>query len=255
VVVRLFVVALTLVVSGGGSSWGEARVHAAHVASAASAALALIDRYDEDPARIDRAREGLESALRAGRSVEAMIALARVSLLYGDVRARTKDAKLAAYERGREIGERAIELAPRSEEAHLWYVANTGRWGQTKGVLRSLFLLPTVRRELDVIFELNPRSAPGHAIAGAVLFEVPALLGGDRDRAEEHLRKAIEIDAHYTLPRVDLAQLLIATGRHAEAAGELRRVLDERAPRSIADWTVKDVPRAREFLESITGRP
>jgi tetratricopeptide (TPR) repeat protein len=217
-------------------------------------ALALIAQYHEDTTRLDRAREILETALKTERRVETLIALSHVYLLIGDVRARSTDEKLEAYERGRDIGRRAIELAPKSEEAHLWYVANTGRWGQTKGVVRSLFLLPTMREELDTILALNPRSAPGHAIAGTLMFEVPGLLGGDRAKAEEHYKKSIDADPRYTLPRVDLARLLIATGRYADARRELRRVLDERAPRSLADWTVKDAPRARELLDSIKDR-
>jgi len=215
----------------------------------------LIARYHEDPTRLDRARDVLEAALKQERRVETLILLARVYFLVGDVRATTPEAKLAAYDRGRDLGQRAVELAPRSEEAHLWYAINTGRWGQARGVVRSLFLLPTVREELDVIFALNPKSVRGHALAGNVLFEVPGLLGGDRKKAEEHYRKALEIDPRFTVVRVDLARLLIATGRHDEARRELTRVIDERAPTNVADWTVKDVPRARALLDSIKGKP
>lgn len=218
-------------------------------------ARALLERYHEDPARIDRARELLETELARERAVPTMVALARTYFLVGDIRATTTDDKLAAYDRGRELGQRAVELAPRNEEAHVWYAINTGRWGQTKGVMRSLFLLPTIRKELDIIFELNPRSIRGHALAGNVFFEVPGLLGGDRKKAEEHYRKALEIDPRYTVVRVDLARLLIATGRPAEARRELTRVIDERAPFDLAGWTLKDVPRARRLLDSIKDTP
>ncbi len=214
-------------------------------------ARALLERYHEEPARIDRARELLEGELARERRVETMVLLARTYFLVGDVRATTTEDKLAAYDRGREIGQRAVELAPRSEEAHVWYAINTGRWGQTKGVMRSLFLLPTIRRELDIIFELNPRSLRGHALAGNVFFEVPGLLGGDRQKAEEHYRKALEIDPRFTVARIDLARLLLATGRADEARRELTRVVEERAPSDPAGWTLKDVPRARTLLESL----
>ncbi len=218
------------------------------------AARALIARYDEDPARIDRARDTLESALARDSDVDAMVLLARVYFLTGDVRAKTRDEKLAAYDRGREVARRATERAPRNVDAHLWYAANTGRWGQTKGIARSLFLLSTMRQELDTILALDPRSAPGHTIQGDLFYEVPGLLGGDRAKAEQHYRTAIELDPHYTLPRIELARLLIATGRDGEARQELTRVLEERAPTSMTDWAVKDTPRARELLESLKSR-
>lgn len=111
----------------------------AHAETPAEAARSLIARYDEDLTRIDRARDLLESALTKERRIDTLITLSYVYFLVGDVRARTRDEKLAAYDRGRQIGERAVELAPRDEEAHLWFAINTGRWGQANGILRSLF--------------------------------------------------------------------------------------------------------------------
>jgi len=83
---------------------------------------------------------------------------------------------------------------------------------------------------------------------------LPVLFGGDREKAEQQFRKALEIDPHFTVARVDLARTLIAGSRHADARRELQRVIDERTPNSIADWTAKDLPRARELLESIKGK-
>lgn len=217
-------------------------------------ALRLTAAYHEDPTRIDRARDLLEQALGRDRRVETMIALSRVYVLVGLVRARTPDEKLAAFERGREVGKRATELAPRSEDAHFWYVANTGLFGQTKGVLRSLALLPTMREEIEILLALNPRAARTHNVAANVLFEVPAILGGDRTKAEEHWRKGIELDPHYTVQRVDYAKMLIATGRYDEARRELGTVLDEKAATNRADWTVRDVPRARAMLDAIRDK-
>jgi tetratricopeptide (TPR) repeat protein len=217
-------------------------------------ARTLVQRYHEDPTAIDRARSLLEAAVAKDPQVETMIMLSFVEFLWADVRATTADDKLAGYERGRQVGERAVELAPRNADAHLWYAINTGRWGQTKGIMRSLFLLPTVKREIDTILTLDPRSVRGYSLAGNVYMEVPGIAGGDRAKAEQYFKKGIELDPRFTVLRVDLARLYIAQGRYAEAREELTRVLEERAPRSIADWTVKDAPRARSLLESIRDK-
>jgi len=218
------------------------------------AARALVARYHEDPARLDRARDLLDAALASERRVETMVMLSHVQFLIGDVRATSLDEKLAAYDRGREIGRRAVELAPKSPDAHLWYVINTARWGETKGVLRSLFLLPTIREELTVLLELDPRSVRAHVLVGNVLLEVPGFAGGDRAKAEEHFKKALEIDPRFTNARVDLARVYIADARYADARRELTRVVNETRPSVVADWTVKDAPRARKLLESIKDR-
>lgn len=217
-------------------------------------ARAVVARYHEDPTAIDRARDLLEQALKRESQVETMIVLSYVSFLWADIRAATPEDKLAGYERGRELGKRAVELAPRNHDAHLWYAINTGRWGQTKGVLRSLFLLPTVREEIDILFALNPKSVRAHSLAGNVFLEVPGLVGGDKEKAEEHFKKGLAIDPRFSVLRVDLARVYIATSRYDEARRELQRVIGETAPTIVADWTVKDLPRARQLLESIKDK-
>jgi len=222
--------------------------------SPAESARLLVARYHEDPTVIDRARDQLEAALARDRQVDTMVMLAFVHFLYGAVRATTVEDKLASYDRGREIARRAVELAPRNPEAHVWYGINTGRWGLTKGVMRSLFLLPTVRQEVDATLALDPKNLRALALSGNVFLEVPGLFGGDRAKAEQQFRRALEIDPHFTVARVDLGRVLIAAGRYPDARRELQGVVDERTPNSIADWTAKDLPRARELLESIKGQ-
>jgi len=79
------------------------------------------------------------------------VALARACFIWGDIRARSDGEKLEAYDRGRQVAQRAVEVSPKSAAAHFWYATNTARWGQTKGILRSLVLLPTVQEEIRLI--------------------------------------------------------------------------------------------------------
>ena len=218
------------------------------------AARALVARYHEDATALDRARDLLDAALAKDRQVETMVMLSYVQFLVGDIRATMADEKLAAYDRGRELGKRAVELAPKSHDAHIWYAINTARWGETKGILRSLFLLPTVKEEIRILLELNPRSLRAHVLAGNVFLEVPGFAGGDRAKAEEHFKKALEVDPRFTGARLDLARVYIADTRYADARRELQRVINETTPTIVADWTVKDAPRARKLLESIKDR-
>jgi len=240
-------IAIALTLSLAASARGETPLEAAK---------ALVARYHEDITGLDRARDLLESALARDRQVDTMVYLSYVCHLQGDLRATTTETKLDAYGRGRELGQRAVELAPRNHDAHLWYAINTSRWGQAKGMMRALFLLSTtLREEVDILFTLDPRSVRAHSLAGNVFLRLPAIFGGDREKAKEHFKKALEIDSRFTVARVDLAQVHIANARYIDARRELRRVLDEPAPTIVADWTVKDVPRARELLESIKAKP
>lgn len=214
----------------------------------------LATHYHEDPPRLDKIREGLTEAAKSDPRVESLVALARVCFIWGDIRATTREQKLEAYEEGRQAAKRASELDPKNVAAHFWYGANTGRWGQTKGVVRSLFLLPTVREAIETVLALDPTFTAVYSLAGNVDYEVPGLFGGDLDRAETMFRKGLELDPKFTGMRVGLAKTLIKKGRIVEARRELETVLDEQAPRNLADWTLKDSKEARTLLDSLRGR-
>lgn len=228
------------------------------LAEADPALLARVEttatRYHEDPKAIDTLRDELTRAAERDPRADVLIALARVSFIWGDVRARSPEEKLDAYDRGRAAAKRAVDLEPKNALAHLWYATNTGRWGQTKGVVRSLFLLSDVQREIETVIALDPKLTAVYALAGNVYYEVPGMLGGDLAKAEAMFRKGLEQDARFTGMRVGLAKTLIRAGRVAEARRELDAVLAESAPRNRADYTMKDVPEARRLLESIRGK-
>ena len=210
--------------------------------------------YHHDPTRLDSIRDALEQTIKTDSRVENLVALARVSFIWGDIRATSDDQKLAAYDRGRQVAKRVIELEPQNIEGHFWYAINTARWGQTKGVVRSLFLLPTVQEEIQVILKLDPTFTPVYALAGNVLYEVPGLLGGNLEKAEEMFRKGLEQDPQFTAMRVGLGKTLLKLGRVAEAQRELQAVLDEKAPSNPADWQLRDAREARELLKSLKGQ-
>lgn len=230
-------------------------VTAAH---ADPALLARVDtvatQYHERPTQLDALRDELTRAVDREPRPDVLIALARISFIWGDVRAASAGQKLDAYDRGREAARRAMEAEPKNALAHLWYATNMARWGQTKGVVRSLFLLPDVQREIATVLELDPKLTAVYALAGNVYYEVPGMLGGDLDKAETMFRRGLEQDPRFTAMRVGLAKTLIRRGRIADARRELDAVLTESAPRNRADHAMKDTPEARRLLESIRGR-
>ncbi|HXH11527.1 MAG TPA: tetratricopeptide repeat protein [Alphaproteobacteria bacterium] len=210
--------------------------------------------YHQDPSQLDRIRDGLERIIKTDSHIANLVALARVSFLWGDIRAISREDKLAAYARGRQVAKRVVELEPRNVEGRFWYATNTARWGQIKGIVRSLFLLPTVQEEIRILLRLDPQFTPTYALAGNVYYEVPAWLGGDVKKAEEMFRKGLELDPHFTHMRLGLGKTLLKQGRVAEARQELQAVLEEPRPSNLADWTLKDVKEARQWLEAITAK-
>ncbi|HZO40242.1 MAG TPA: tetratricopeptide repeat protein [Methylomirabilota bacterium] len=210
-----------------------------------------VTTFHEDLARIDRARDLLEAEVARAPSLDALLLLAWAHLIWADYRAPSAEAKLASYERGRDVAKRAIEMNPKSPEAHLWYAANLGRWATTKGKLSAAFLLSTLKQEVQTILDLDPNHVPGLALAGSVYLEIPSMFGGDIPRAEGYLRKALGLDPHFTRARVELARCLIETGRYAEARDQLKQVIEERKPSYVADWVMRHRPVSERLLAEI----
>ncbi len=183
----LVLVAALLALLAGGAAQAQSPL--------AAELRAFASRYHEDPPRLDALYAGLTEAVKTDSHLDNLLALAQAAFIWGDIRARTAEDKLGAYERGRQAGQRAVELAPRNALAHLWLAINAGRWGQTKGVLRSLFLLPTVREHMEAALELDPRLLPAYTLAGTVYAEVPGLFGGDLEKSEALFRKGLALDA------------------------------------------------------------
>src|SRR5262245_29582485 len=122
---RRFAVALVVLLSATAT---------AVAGDAVDEARSLLRSWHEDPSRIDRARAVLQAAVSSNPDPEALTELAGVWFLTGDFRARDAAERQAAYEQGSETARRAIAAAPRNEEAHLWYAANTGRLAELRGL-------------------------------------------------------------------------------------------------------------------------
>lgn len=229
---------------------------AAQTASPAETARAMLRQYQEDPARIDRARDLLEAHVAGGGAADlpTLLALARAWFLFGEERAKTEDDKIAAYARARDYAKRATDLAPKDPDAHLWYAITLGSWSQAKGLLRSALGLRELRKEVDIVLRLDPNNIEAHIMAGSIARELPVVLGGSAREAEEHFKTAQRLDPRLTGVRIELAQLYINTGRYAEARQQLQSVLAERAPTDRPRWTLKEVPLARQKLESIRDK-
>ena len=210
--------------------------------------------YYKDYQNLNRAIEKLDNILeKTPNNIEALILLSHVWLIYGDVVTKDTIEKLNAYEKGRDIAKKAIELSPKNPNGHFWHIANIGRWGQTKGVLRSLFLVRKLKEELNLILQLNPEYVPALDVYGVLYYELPRFFGGDLELAERYLRSAIELEPHLTILRVDLARVLIKRHRNEEAINELNKVLEEKKPKVYADWYVKDRKDAEELIVEIKG--
>lgn len=158
--------------------------------------------------------------------------------------------KIEWYGRGKDLAERALELAPESADAHFALFANWGRMLQTDGWLKNAFHLPALQRELDRALELDPNHADALAAKGGLYLELPAFLGGDIRKAEPLLRRAVELDQESVAPRLELAECVLQQNQRDEA----RRLARTALRLAEKHGRERQVERAGKLLNEIEGR-
>jgi tetratricopeptide (TPR) repeat protein len=111
--------------------------------------------------------------------------------------------------------------------------------------------LRRLRREVDRALELQPDFADALAGKGALLGNLPRLLGGDPAESERLLRRALEIDPDFLRPRLALVDALRDRGAVEEARAQATQAL------AIAERTGRpDAARtARAHLEALGVAP
>jgi tetratricopeptide (TPR) repeat protein len=221
---------------------------------------AIVSASQDDPDRLYSGRANLSMAwraadlwaARAGDEYEAAWKLSRVCYWLGTH--ALKAERRTALERGSDAGERGVRLAASRPEAHFWLAANLGALAESFGLAQGLKYRGRIRSELESVIRIDPRWQGGSADAalGQWYFEVPWILGGSRAKAEEHLRRALAIDASSLVALSFLADVVAADGRRDEARALLRRVMD--APVD-PDWIPEDAEykvKAAERLRTLS---
>jgi cytochrome c-type biogenesis protein CcmH/NrfG len=138
-------------------------------------------------------------------------------------------------EDGVSAAEQAVRLDPRSSEAH-----------QLLGDLLSQ-LIPHVfgggmrygkrsTDELDKAIELDPRNADAYVSRAISYYYSPPSFGGDKQKAFEFLRRAVEIDPRADTPHVWLAMLDFDTGKQDEALSEIKLARAANPGRSFTNY-------------------
>ena len=102
---------------------------------------------------------------------------------------------LAIYEKGEASGQKAIEENPKSPLGYYWKAANTGRWGQAKGILNALARARPMRDLLRQAIALDPMHADSYYVMGQLYEQVPGppVSFGDKDAAVSLGRYAVEL--------------------------------------------------------------
>lgn len=211
----------------------------------------------EDIGKADEGIAAFEALLsQRPEDHEILLRLSRLHYWVGqNLEAKSKEDALAHYEKGREYGKKASEIAPENPGGYFFEAANLARKNNLKGTFSNLWGISKVRK-------LNEKTAsidPEYFYRGTDRFfcafytKLPALLGGSVSKAIESGKRAVEAFPDYAGNRYFLAEAYVRDGRNDLARKELEEAIslpDDAFPDVIPEQRMEK-KRAEELLKRI----
>jgi len=141
---------------------------------------------------------------------------------------------------------------PGKAEPLVWEGIINSTWAGAKGGLGALSLAKESRKQLEAAITIDPDVLQGSAYTslGTLYFKVPGWpIGfGDSDKAEELLKKALEINPDGIDPNFFYGEFLFEEDRYAESVTVLNHAL-QAAPRP--DRAIADAGRMAEIQDTL----
>jgi hypothetical protein len=132
--------------------------------------------------------------------------------------APTRDQRVAHFQRGQKIAERAVALDEKNAAAHFAVFCNLGEMLRVDGEkITSILGFRKLMQELDRTLELDPNHLDAMSSKGVLLVRLPSVLGGDVDRGEQMLERVVREDPGCITARITLAELYAERGARADA--------------------------------------
>lgn len=223
------------------------------LASARAADLKEVDRlyfHRHQGTNLEETIARLEAALKESPDDPQVLWRLGRSLARRGERVENRKEKLALYERAEKFLRRSVELAPTDPDANFWLGVALGRIGQTRGVLKSLFLVGPIKRQMQAVLRLAPDYGGAHHVLGELLWQLPGFAGGDKRKALEEFEAAVRLSPNYTANHGALAEAYLHFKRVDDARRVLEAVAAVKEPADPAEYpdNLKD---ARALLEQI----
>jgi tetratricopeptide (TPR) repeat protein len=158
---------------------------------------------------------------------------ARAVYFYGTyTRDEAEDSeKMAIFQDGIDRAKAAVTLDAKGVEGHFWLGVLYGVYGEAKGVLKSLALVPDIKQEMKICTGIDP-AVEGWGpdrVLGRMYYKLPFFKGGDNNKSIEHLERSLKGAPTNALTMLYLAETLKSKGQKPRAA-ELCRTIVSMTP-------------------------
>ncbi len=205
--------------------------------------------YGEDPARDLQALATLTRALvTEAHNYQVLWRAARAYYQVGDDASDRE--KQRYFERGIEMGQRAVTQQPAGVEGHFWLGANYGGLSEIQGIWQAFQIVKKVRTEMETALRLQPDYEDGSAYRalGEIARQLPGVLGGSLKRAIAYFEQGLRVAPQNMGLKLALAKAYLEAGQREASQRLLAEILQMpvRPARAHADRHTQD--KARQLL-------
>ncbi len=169
---------------------------------------------------------------------------------------KDKDKKVKIFNNGIEFGKMCIQVAPKEPACHYWLGVAYGKYGEAKGIMQSLYLVPFMKKELNTVIKLKPsfRHYGAYGVLGWVYFKVPGIAGGSKKKALELLGKAVKNGPEHLVDQLFYAKVLLNQDKKAEAIKHLKYIINAPFEPDMIPENKEEKAEARKLLRKIQGK-
>lgn len=168
-----------------------------------------------------------EALLMMDNKYEAYWRISRILYYIGEHTEKKKERQ-TIFAQGVYHAQKAIDIESEKPDGYYWHGVNNGKYGETRGVLKSLFLVKPIKEAMNKVIELDRSYEEGgpDRVLGRVYFKLPGFAGGSKDKSLEHLLKSKEYGPNDAVTRIYLAETYLAKDEKDKAREELEYVLN-----------------------------
>ncbi|UPT72984.1 MAG: TRAP transporter TatT component family protein [Elusimicrobiota bacterium] len=163
---------------------------------------------------------------------------------------KKKSERLAEYESAKLDCESSLAVSTGTADAHFWHGVALGRWAETKGMMKALFAIKTIKKDMAATLALDPSHGGAHNVLAEILWQLPGFAGGDKKKALAEFETALKLSPRYTANHQPLAEAYLHFGRKEDAIKVLKLVEAIKDPADPAEYP-DNLADAKKLLEKL----
>ena len=195
-----------------------------------------------------------EEAFAKSPKEEIAVRLGKTYYWLGAHAATDKQIKL--FQKGIDWSKKAIEINPKNAGGYFWLGVNNSKYGEARGILKSLFLVGPIIDSMQQVIAIDPGYEYGGAyrVLGRVYFKLPRFAGGGTNKSIENLIKSLEYAPNISTTHLFLAESYMAQKDYQRAQQELNLILNTPAIPGLEPEFNADKKEAKRLLAEVNKK-